>query len=74
MVSSLTRGQIIKRKFILDSPILRLLEKIKISIFNNLRTSYEDLKVCSKIDKFDPSGITTQKCYKNAKKIGNNIY
>ena len=69
MVSSLTRGQIIKRKLILDSPILRLLEKMKILIFNSLRTSYGDLKVCAKMDKFDPSGITTEKCHKNAKKI-----
>ena len=69
MVSSLTRGQIIKRKLVLDSPILRLLEKMKILIFNSPRTSYGDLKVCSKRDKFYPSGIATQKCHKNAKKI-----
>ena len=69
MVSSKMRGQIIKRKLILDSPILRLLEKMKIFIFDSLRTSYGDLKVCSEMDKFDPSGITTEKCHKNAKKI-----
>ena len=69
MVSSLTRGQIIKRKLILDSPILRLLEKMKILIFNILRTSYGDLKECSKMDKFYPFGITTQKCHKNVKFI-----
>ncbi len=69
MVSALTRGQIIKKKLILDGPILRLLEKMKILIFNSLRTSYGDLKGCSKMDKFYPSGITTQKCHKNAKKI-----
>ena len=67
MVSSLTRGQIIKKKLILDGPILRLLEKMKILIFNSLRTSYGDLKVCSKKDKFYLSRIATENLHKNVK-------
>ncbi len=74
MVSSKTRGLIIKWKLILDSPILRLLEKMKIFIFNSLRTSYGDLKVCSDMDKFDPSGITTEKFIKRPKRFGYKIY
>jgi hypothetical protein len=49
-----------KRKLILESPSLILLEKIKILIFDIRRTSYGLLKVWSKIDIFDQSGIATQ--------------
>ncbi len=59
MVSSKTRGQIIKKKLILDSPFLRLLEKMKILIFNSQRTSYGDLKGCSKMGEFELCGIAT---------------
>jgi hypothetical protein len=54
---SLTRGQIKKRKLILESPdlLLEKLEKIKKFIFESQRTSYGHLKVWSKNHKFDPS-------------------
>ena len=69
MVSSKTRGLIIKRKLILDSSNLLLQNKNKIFILDMHRTSYGHLKGYSKMDKFYPSGITTQKCHKNANKI-----
>jgi hypothetical protein len=47
-------------KLILESPNLLLLEKIKIFIFDSHKTSLEHLKVWSKMDKFDPSGIATK--------------
>jgi hypothetical protein len=48
-----------KRKLILDSPILRLLEKMKILILDIHRTSYGNLKKWYKMDKFDLSGIAS---------------
>ena len=49
-----------KRKLILESPNLLLLEKNKIFNFESQRTSYGYSKVWSKIDKFALSGIATQ--------------
>ena len=60
MDSSRIKSKKKKRKLILESPYLCLLEKIKIFIFESHRTSYGHLKVWSKMDKFDPSGIATQ--------------
>ena len=51
--------QVKKRKNILESPNLLLLEKNKIFIFDTHRTSNGHLKVWSKLDKFDPSGVAT---------------
>ncbi len=52
MVSSKTRGQIIKRELILDSPNLHLRNKIKIFILDMHRTSYGHLKQWYKMGKF----------------------
>jgi hypothetical protein len=52
--------QALKKKLILESPNIILLEKNKILIFDSHKTSYEHFKVWSKLEKFDPSGIATQ--------------
>jgi len=48
-----------KKELILESPHLLLHGEIKIFIPDIHRTSYGHLKVWSKIEKFDPSGIAT---------------
>ncbi len=48
-----------KRELILESPDLLLLNKIRIFNFNSHMTSYGHLRVWSKIDKIDLSGIAT---------------
>jgi hypothetical protein len=59
-----------KKELILKSPYLILHSEITIFIPDIHRTSYRHLKVWSKIDKIDLSGIATQKCYQNVKFIG----
>jgi len=49
-----------KNEIILESPNLHLPNKIKIFILGIHRTSNDHLKVWSKMDKFDLSGIATQ--------------
>jgi hypothetical protein len=49
-----------KKELILESPNLLLHSEIKIIIPDIHRTSYRHLKVWSKIDKIDLSGIATQ--------------
>jgi hypothetical protein len=58
--SSQIKCQKSKKKLILESPNLPLRNKIKIIILGIHRTSYKHLKVWSKIDKFDLSGIVSQ--------------
>jgi hypothetical protein len=60
MDSSQTKGQKNKRKIILQSPNLPLRNNIKIFILGFHKTSYGHLKVWSKMDNFDLSGIATQ--------------
>jgi len=60
-----------KRELILESPNLLLHGEIKIFIPDIHRTSYGHLKVWSKIDKIDLSGIATQN-YKLLKMIYDN--
>ncbi len=55
-----TKGQVTKGKVIIVSPNLLLLEKIKIFILRIRWASYRHLKVWSKKDKFDLSGIATK--------------
>jgi hypothetical protein len=49
-----------KRKLILESLSLFLLDKIEILIFGSNKTSNGSLKVWHKMDKIAPSGIATQ--------------
>ena len=60
MDSCETKGQVTKGKVIIDSPNLLLLEKINILMLRIHWTAYGHLKVWSKIDKFDLSGIATK--------------
>ena len=62
-----TKCQKNKGKIILESPNLPLTNKIKIFIFEGHKTSYGHLKVWSKMDNFDLSGIATQNWHKNVK-------
>jgi hypothetical protein len=60
MDSCETKGQVTKGKLIIVSPNLLLLEKIKIFMLRIRWASYGHLKVWSKKDKFDLSGIATK--------------
>jgi hypothetical protein len=67
MDSSETKSQETKRKLIIESPDLLLLEKIEIFTLRIHWAQYGHLKVWSKIDKFDLSGIATKNCHRIVK-------
>ena len=60
MDSSETKSQETKRKLIIESPDLLLLEKIEIFTLHIHWAQYGHLKVWSKLGKFDLSGIATK--------------
>ena len=60
MDSSETKGQVTKGKLFLDSPDLLLPDETTFFMLGIYRTSYDHLKVWSKMDKYDLSGIATK--------------